>query len=95
MLELEPFFYIKVSKEDNSYRVSLNYDHLNKLYGIKFNFIRNFNKIKTKNNSIFTIDNDVVNIVPNIEMSNDIYNIVKEDFSAKALGSETTESCYN
>jgi hypothetical protein len=28
-------------------------------------------------------------------MSNDIYNIVKEDFSAKALGSETTESCYN
>ena len=75
ILELEPFFYIKVSKEDNSYRVSLNYDHLNKLYGIKFNFIRNFNKIKTKNNSIFTIDNDVVKIVPNIEMNNDIYNI--------------------
>ena len=93
ILELEPFFYIKVSKEDNSYRVSLNYDHLNKLYGIKFNFIRNFNKIKTKNNSIFTIDNDVAKIVPNIEMSNDIYNIVKEDFSAKALGSELTESC--
>ena len=67
MIELEPFFYIKVSKDDNSYRVSLNYDHLNKLYGIKFNFIRNFNKIKTKNNSIFTIDNDVVKIVPNID----------------------------
>ena len=96
MIESEPFFYIKMNKDCNNYRVSFNYDHLNKTYGIKFNFIRNLGKISIKKNDIFDIINDRVNIIyddKNQKLKDGLYNIQKELFNAKVLDSKINNSC--
>lgn len=95
MIDLEPFFYIKMDKECNKYRVSFNYDHLNKMYDIKFNFIRNLNKINIKNNCVFNIVNDKVNVNLNlIEEQHERYIIEKKEFNVKVLDSKITNSCH-
>lgn len=100
LIDNDPFFYIKLNKLSNNYRVSFNYDHLNKMYGIKFNFIRNFDKIHIKNNCLFTILNNNITLGKidslssnNISELSKLYYISKEDFNVKVLDSTITNNC--
>lgn len=55
-----PYFYIKLSHCSNTYRISLNYEFLNKTYGLKLKFIRNLSKIHQQYNKYFNINNKIV-----------------------------------
>jgi len=51
-----PFFYIKMDKLSNKYRISLNYEYLNIKYNLKINYIRDLDKIDK--NLLFEICNE-------------------------------------
>lgn len=73
----EPFYIIKMNKANNLYRVSLNYEHINKLYGLRINFIRNLDKISNRSNKLFKISNDKISINPDFKLLNNLYKIEK------------------
>lgn len=75
----EPFYIIKMNKSNNLYRVSLNYEHINKLYGLRINFIRNLEKVSNRSNKLFKISNDKISINPDFKLLNNLYKIEKDE----------------
>ena len=75
----EPFYIIKMNKLNNLYRVSLNYEHLNKLYGLRINFIRNLEKVSNKSNKLFKISGQIININPEFKLTNNLYKVEKDE----------------
>ena len=77
MVKQEPFYIIKMNKANNLYRVSLNYEHLNKLFGLKINFIRNLNKISNKANKVFKITKDEIVLNSDYDFKSNLYKVEK------------------
>ena len=77
----DPFFYLKLHKVSNIYRISLNYEHLNNCYGLKLKFIRDLEKIYNKHNTLFNINL----IDDNISRDHKLYNIVLNSLSDDML----------
>ena len=75
----EPFYIIKMNKLNNLYRVSLNYEHLNKLYGLRINFIRNLEKVSNKSNKLFKISGQTISINPEFKLTNNLYKVEKDE----------------
>lgn len=75
----EPFYIIKMNKLNNLYRVSLNYEHLNKLYGLRINFIRNLEKVSNKSNKLFKISGQIISINPEFKLTNNLYKVEKDE----------------
>lgn len=75
----EPFYIIKMNKANNLYRVSLNYEHLNKLFGLRINFIRNLEKVSNKSNKLFKISGETISINPDFKLSNNLYKVEKDE----------------
>jgi len=91
MIGKEPYFYLKLSKDSNLYRLSLNYEYINKVFNIKLKFIRNLNKVLLKKNNIFTIDKSKIYDFKNTVSS--IYNIIIDEYDI-CVFSQPNNKCY-
>ncbi len=59
--KFSPFIFLKLDYESARYRISTNYEFLNKNFNLKINYIRDLEKVDRLDNSIFEIkDNKII-----------------------------------
>ncbi len=70
-----PYIYLKYNINSNRYRISSNYEFLNKNYDLKIQYIRDLNKID-KNNILFNIKDKCITLKDDDKFDKDTF---KED----------------